>query len=168
MALGLNSLGRKGRVINCPPPPPPANSADSFIPPLSDGVVTKQEQSANFWDCSDPYIVVQVSLYSQNNNTKGFMWGKFWAPRQADRLCVSLAWNSEQCLAFASMGGTQGDLYFSAVRQGNMPNQNRREQPQSWCNRQSHTGSLKNFPTPNLQSSLGVAACSRLLPQPQA
>ncbi len=29
---------------------------------LSDGVVTKQEQSANFWDCSDPYITVQVYL----------------------------------------------------------------------------------------------------------
>ena len=28
---------------------------------FSDGVVTKQEQSANFWDCSDPYITVQVT-----------------------------------------------------------------------------------------------------------
>ena len=26
----------------------------------ADGVVTKQEQSANFWDCSDPYVTVQV------------------------------------------------------------------------------------------------------------
>ncbi len=30
---------------------------------LADGVVTKQEQSANFWDCSDPYISVQVLAF---------------------------------------------------------------------------------------------------------
>ncbi len=29
----------------------------------ADGVVTKQERSANFWDCSDPYVELKVTTH---------------------------------------------------------------------------------------------------------
>jgi hypothetical protein len=28
----------------------------------ADGIVTKQELSANFWDCSDPYFEIKASI----------------------------------------------------------------------------------------------------------